>query len=96
VRVRAVDSGCLVATGRAIAGIGRPQVGAVGALQVDECGLIAEQVLPVIGAVSAAFAVRTTGSLVAAGARQPGPSGRVGGRVNRQHDSPSDPAAPQR
>ena len=60
-------------------------MGAAGALQVYQRALVAQQVLPMGAAVSAALAVVAAGAVVAARARQPGTAGTVGGRINRQH-----------
>ena len=68
-------------------GIDVPQVGTCGALQEDHCGVVAEQVLPVAGAIAVALALRTVGAVVAVRAGQPGASAAVGVRVNRQRRS---------
>jgi hypothetical protein len=86
-------SGCVGLPAGALAGIDRPQVAAVGTLQVDQRALVAQQVLPMRGAIRGALALVAAGVVAALGARKPGTSTRIGGRVNRQHDAPSDPAA---
>jgi hypothetical protein len=78
----------------ALAGIDRPQVAAVATLQVDQRALVAQQVLPMRGAIRrGALALVAAGVVAALGAREPGTTTRIGSRINRQHDSPSDPAA---
>ena len=78
----------------ALAGIDRPQVAAVATLQVDQRALVAQQVLPMRGAIRrGALALVAAGVVAAPGAREPGTTTRIGSRINRQHDSPSDPAA---
>ena len=78
----------------ALAGIDPPQVAAVATLQVDQRGLVAQEVLPMRAAIRrGALALVAAGVVAALGARKPGTSSRIGGGVNRQHDSPSDPAA---
>ena len=68
------------------AGIRRPQVGAGRALHVHQRALIAQQVLPVRRTVRAALADGAGAAVLAAGAFQPGATGPVRGRINRQHD----------
>ena len=67
-----------------------------GTLQVYQRALVAQQVLPMGAAISAALAVVAAGAVVASSARHPGTAGTVGGRINRQHESPPDPAARRR
>ena len=64
--------------------VGGPQVTAIGALQVHHGARVAQQVLPVRVAVSAAVpAITALGSVIAARAGQPGAAAAVGGRINR-------------
>jgi len=79
----------------ALTGVDRPQVAAIWTLQMNHRALVAQQVLPMCGAVRGALALAAA-SVGALGARQPCATARIGGWVNRQHDSPSDPAAHQR
>jgi hypothetical protein len=44
------------------------------------------------GAIRGALALVAACVVAALGARKPGAAARICGRVNRQHDSPSDPA----
>ena len=80
----------------ALVGVGRPQVGTVWALHVDQRALVAQQVLPMGAAIPAALAVVAACAVIAARARQPCAAAAIRGRVNRQHESPSDRAAHQR
>lgn len=64
-------------------GICRPEMAAIGALQVHQRPLVAEQVLPVRVAVSRASAIATFRAVVAARAGQPCAAATVGGRINR-------------
>ncbi len=77
----------------ALVGVGRPQVGTVWALHVDQRALVAQQVLPMGAAIPAALAVVAACAVIAARARQPCAAAAIRGRVNRQHESPSDRAA---
>jgi len=76
-------SGCVKSPTGALAGVGRPQVAAVAALQMDERALVAQQVLPMGRAILDTLAVAASGPVVAAGAGQPCAPGSVGGWVNR-------------
>lgn len=63
--------------------VGRPEMTAIRALQVHQRPLVAQEILPVRIAVSAAPAITTAGAVVAARARQPRAAAAVGRRINR-------------
>jgi hypothetical protein len=66
-----------------LARVGRPQVAAVRALQMDQRAPVAQEVLPVRGAICCALAVAAAAVGIAGRAGQPGTSARIGGWVNR-------------
>lgn len=67
----------------AATGVRGPQVGTGRALHVHERALVAQHVLPMVGAVAAALAGGASAAVQAARAFQPGAAGPVGGRINR-------------
>ena len=76
-------SGGLSLPAGASARVGRPEVCAGRALQMDHCALIAQQILPMCRAVCAALAVSAGAAVLATRAFQPGPASPIRGRVNR-------------
>jgi hypothetical protein len=63
--------------------VGRPEITAIRALQVHQRPLVAQQVLPVRIAVTAAAAITTFGTVIATRAGQPCAAAAIGGRINR-------------
>jgi hypothetical protein len=68
-----------------------PQIAAARALQVHDPGMVAQQILPVVPAVTGSVALGAVPAVVAARARQPGAPAAVGIGINRQHDSSPGP-----
>lgn len=95
---RRVGASVGAAAARAEAGLPGPQVGAVGALEVQHTALVGQEVAPVVVAGAAVEAGAAVLVVLAAGARHPGPAADVGGGVEGQHaqarpEAGSTPAA---
>src|SRR5277367_6407375 len=68
----------------------------LGALQVEQPCLVAQQELPVDTAILPAPALGAADAVVALRAAEPGAPTRIGGGINREHGRPPDPEALQR
>src|SRR5277367_6908502 len=68
----------------------------LGALQVEQPCLVAQQELPVDTAILPALALGAADAVVALRAAEPGPASPISGGINRKHGRPPDPAALQR
>src|SRR6202012_546840 len=76
--------------------VDRPQMTAVGTLQVQKPRLVIQQVLPVRIAIATALAISAPDGVLALWAVEPGAATPIGGGINRQHGRPPDPGAPRR